>query len=87
MGPNQTEKLLHSKKETKRQPTEWEKIVSNDATDKGFISKIYKQLIQLNSKKANNPSEKCAKNLNKCFSKVDTEGQEAHEKIHNIIDC
>ena len=49
MGPHQTEKLLHSKgnhkKTPKRQLTEWEKIVSNDATDKGLISKIYKQLI------------------------------------------
>ena len=45
MGPHQTDKLLHSKgnqKEKKRQLTEWEKIVSNDATDKGLISKLYK---------------------------------------------
>ena len=54
MGPNQTDKILHSKvnhKKAKRQPIECEKIVSNCAIYKGLISKMYKQPIQLNIKK------------------------------------
>ena len=67
-----------------RQPTEWEKIFAKDATNKGLISKIYRQLIGLKSNSNKNPINEFAEELNRHFSKDSWFSQQAHEKMHNI---
>jgi len=69
----------------KRQPSEWEKIISNETTDKGSISKMYKQFIQLNTRKINNSIKRLEKDSNRHFFKEDIQMGNKHMKRYSIL--
>ena len=73
-----TEKDIINK--TKSQSTEWEKIFTNDIYDKGLVSKIHIELIQLNTQNPNNPIKKWAEDMNRNFSKEDIQMANRHMK-------
>ena len=81
-------KSFYTTKETisrvKRRLSEWEKIIANETTDKELISKIYKQLMQFNTRKRNNPIKKWEKDLNIHFSKEDIQMANKHMKRCSI---
>ena len=86
MGPIYAQNFCMEKEainKTKRQPTDWEKVFANDVTDKGLVSKIYKQLLTLIASKQKTHSKKWAEHLNRYFSKEYIQMANRHMKRYS----
>jgi hypothetical protein len=88
MGPHKLQSFFEANdtvNETKRQPTNWEKIFTNPKSVRGLISNIYKELKKLDSRKPNNPIIKCGTELNKELSTEEYQMAEIPLKIFNTL--
>ena len=81
-------KIFHTAKKTinktKIQPTEWDEIFAKDKSNKRLASKIYKEIMELNSRNSNNLIKKWVEDMNGHLQRRHTNGQQTHEKIFNI---